>query len=304
MIYTVTLNPALDYVMKLNQLLPGGMNRAEKTQLLPGGKGINVSLMLHNLGQSSVALGFLAGFTGQEIKKRLETKGILTDFILLREGSSRINVKVKAEQETELNADGPPIREEEMAMLLEKLDRLKAGDYLVLAGSIPGTLPENLYEEIMSRLTGRGIRFVVDAEGESLRRTLKHQPFLIKPNQTELAALCRSVPRTRKEIAEAAGQLKEQGAENVLVSLAGEGAVLLDAEGRLHDRRAARGRAVNSVGAGDSMVAGFLAGILECGDYEYALRLGMSAGSASAFSDGLATYGQVKKLMEEGYAGI
>ena len=304
MIYTVTFNPALDYVITLTELLAGEMNRAKDTKLLVGGKGINVSLVLRNLGTESKALGFVAGFTGEEIVKRLREKGLFTDFIRLREGESRINVKVKANEETELNANGPCIRNEEVEALFEKLDSLKCGDYLVLAGSIPSSIPDTIYETIMQKMSGRGVHFVVDASGELLMRALKYQPFLIKPNKAELEELCGRALQSREAITEAAMRLKAQGAKNVLVSLAGEGAVLVTETGELYDKPAAKGTIVNSVGAGDSMVAGFLAGFLERGDYEYAMRLGMSAGSASAFSSELATQAQVQKWMEEWYAGV
>lgn len=304
MIYTVTFNPALDYVMILDKLSEGEMNRAKETKLLVGGKGINVSLVLQNLGYESTALGYIAGFTGQEIKKRLEAEGLSTEFIELKDGNSRINVKVKAEMETELNANGPSITREDVDVLLDKLDCLKDGDYLVLAGSIPSSLPDTIYETIMQRVSDRDIRVVVDATGVLLMRVLKYQPFLIKPNKAELAELYGRELRTRQEIIEAAGWLKKQGAKNVLVSLAGEGAVLLDETGKIYDKQAIQGTIVNSVGAGDSMVAGFLAGFLERGEYEYAMRVGMSAGSASAFSSELATRAQVDKLMEDWYAGV
>lgn len=304
MIYTVTFNPALDYVMILDKLSEGEMNRAKETKLLVGGKGINVSLVLQNLGYESTALGYIAGFTGQEIKKRLEAEGLSTEFIELKDGNSRINVKVKAEMETELNANGPSITREDVDVLLDKLDCLKDGDYLVLAGSIPSSLPDTIYETIMQRVSDRDIRVVVDATGVLIMRVLKYQPFLIKPNKAELAELYGRELRTRQEIIEVAGWLKEQGAKNVLVSLAGEGAVLLDETGKIYDKQAIQGTIVNSVGAGDSMVAGFLAGFLERGEYEYAMRVGMSAGSASAFSSELATQAQVNELMEDWYAGV
>lgn len=304
MIYTVTMNPSLDYVIAMDSFQPGKLNRADAVSLIPGGKGINVSLMLRHLGHESVALGFAAGFTGEEIKRHLWEEKIRTEFIELKEGNSRINVKIKAEQETELNAAGPSVTQEETSALIEKLAALRMGDYLVLAGSIPKTIPETIYESILESLAGRGIRIVVDAEGELLLRTLKYHPFLVKPNKAELSELYGRKLSGREEIAEAAVWLKKQGAENVLVSLAGEGAILSDANGMIYDRKAARGKVINSVGAGDSMVAGFLAGYEERGEYGYALRLGMSAGSASAFSSGIATEEQVKACMEEWYAEI
>lgn len=299
MIYTVTFNPALDYILSLKTIAVGEVNRTLTERLLPGGKGINVSTVLRNLGHENTALGFIAGFTGREIRERLKEQGICTDFIELKEGNSRINIKIKAEKETEINAAGPLIRPEEMEELMhKKLSRLTNGDYLVLAGSIPASLPETIYETIMEYMQERRIRIVVDATGELLRRTLAYEPFLIKPNKAELSQLCGKTLVTRKEVEEAARQMKAEGARNVLVSMAGEGAILIDEQGMVHDREAVKGTIVNSVGAGDSMVAGFLAGFLETGDYEKAFCMGLCAGSASAFSKQLATRSEVEKLME------
>lgn len=298
MIYTVTFNPALDYIISLKELIPGEVNRMLTEQMLPGGKGINVSTVLKNLGHENTALGFIAGFTGFEIKKRLEAMGISTDFIELKEGNSRINVKLKADKETEINGIGPKISEIELAELFRKLDRIHSGDYLVLAGSIPASLPDTIYETIMEYLQGRNIRIVVDATGELLKKVLAFQPFLVKPNKAELSELYGRKLTDRGEVIKAAEWLKREGAANVMVSMAGEGAVLLDEKGEVHDRKAAKGTVVNSVGAGDSMVAGFLAGYLETGDYEKAFCMGMCAGSASAFSKYLATRKEVEKLME------
>lgn len=297
MIYTVTFNPALDYMISLDRLVPGALNRMDREQWNVGGKGINVSRVLHNLGHESTAWGFIAGFTGKEIRKSLEKEGICTDFIELRKGNSRINVKVRAEEETELNASGPEITPSALTAMMERLDLLREGDYLVLAGSIPGTMPDSTYERIMQRLQKRSIRILVDATGELLKKTLPYRPFLIKPNQTELSELCGRKLVTREEITEAAKKLKAEGAENVLVSMAGEGAILIDENGQVHDGKAARGTAVYSVGAGDSMVAGFLAGYLESGDYDAAFQMGIAAGSASAFSGELADREEVEKLL-------
>lgn len=298
MIYTVTFNPALDYIVSLKELRTGAVNRVQSEHLLPGGKGINVSIVLKNLGHENTALGFIAGFTGREIQCRLEKMGISTDFIELQQGNSRINVKIRADRETEINAGGPMIGKGDISELFKRLNRIRTGDFLVLAGSIPASLPDTIYEMIMEQLQGRGVRVVADAEGMLLKNVLSYKPFLVKPNKTELSMLCGRELKSRREIREAAGWLKEQGAQNVLVSLAGEGAVLLDEYGKVYDREAAKGKVVNSVGAGDSMVAGFLAGWLETGDYEKALCMGMSAGSASAFSKYLATREEIEKLME------
>lgn len=298
MIYTVTFNPALDYILSLEKLEPGEVNRTCAEQLLPGGKGINVSVVLKHLGYENTALGFIAGFTGEEIIRRLGREGIRTEFIEIPGGYSRINVKIKAGQETEINGAGPDIGEKELGLLLRRLESLEDGDILVLAGSIPASVPDTVYETIMNALQEKRVRIVVDATGDLLRRVLVYRPFLIKPNKRELEELAGRSLMTREDIAEAAAQLKKQGARNVLVSLAGEGAILLDEEGRLYDRRAPEGRVLNSVGAGDSMVAGFLAGYLETGEYEKALCMGMCAGSASAFSRYLAGREDVEKLME------
>ena len=297
MIYTVTFNPAIDYVMHTPALTPGAVNRSKSEEIYFGGKGINVSLVLKELGVASKALGFTAGFTGEAIEKGLEKMGLDTDFVRLKEGSSRINVKIKGGAETELNGTGPDISEADVKRLLEKLDLLKEGDTLVLAGSIPPSLPPNIYEQILSALSGRGVRFVVDASGELLVNVLKYEPFLIKPNKDELSEIFRAPVHTDEEIEKYALQLREMGALNVLVSMAGEGALLLDGTGRLHRAPAHMGMVKNSVGAGDSMVAGFIAGYLESGSYSHALTLGTAAGAATAFSDGLATIDSINALL-------
>ena len=299
MIYTVTFNPALDYVVFLDDLKLGDVNRSTRESIFYGGKGINVSTILNTLGLETTALGFIAGFTGKAIEDGLASQGIHTDFIELTEGNSRINVKIKADKETEINGIGPEIGKTELDELFEKLDQMKSGDYLVLAGSIPAFLPDTIYETIMEYLQGRNIRIVVDATGELLKKVLAFKPFLVKPNKAELSELYGRKLTDRREVIEAAEWLKKEGAQNVMVSMAGEGAVLLDEKGEVHDREAAKGTVVNSVGAGDSMVAGFLAGFLETGDYEKAFCMGMCAGSASAFSKYLATRKEVEKLMEE-----
>lgn len=298
MIYTVTFNPAIDYVVYMDELVSGKINRAESERIYAGGKGINVSVVLAGLGIRSRALGFVAGFTGRAIEDGAREKGVETDFIYLKDGCSRINVKIRAEEETELNGQGPRIPESAMARLFEKLERLEEGDTLVLAGSIPGTLPEDTYERILARLSGKGIRTVVDAAGELLRKVLKYRPFLVKPNHHELGELFGRELRTEEEIVFCAKKLRELGAVNVLVSMAGDGAILVDAEGAVHCRRAYAGQVRNSVGAGDAMVAGFLAG-LEQGGYEEALRLGTAAGGATAFSDGLASGEAIRDLLQK-----
>lgn len=288
MIYTVTFNPAIDYVMNVPGLVPGEVNRSKEEYVFFGGKGINVSLVLRELGRDSTALGFIAGFTGDAIRRGVEDAGVKSDFIRLENGLSRINVKIKASTETDLNGKGPDISEKDLQSLFEKLDTLKDGDILVLAGSIPPDLPENIYETILARLSDKNITFVVDATGDLLKNVLVYKPFLIKPNHHELGEIFGKTLKNTDEIAHYAKKMQKMGARNVLVSMAANGALLVDETGRVHIIGTAKGKAVNSVGAGDSMVAGFLAGYLEKNDYSYALALGSAAGSATAFSEGLA----------------
>lgn len=300
MVYTVTFNPSLDYIVSMEGFQLGKTNRTAKEQMLPGGKGINVSTVLKNLGIPNIALGFSAGFTGEEIKRRVEEMGLASDFINLQNGYSRINVKMKDFDGTEINGQGPDISPAETEKLLEKLDGLKEGDVLVLAGSIPRTMPDSIYSDILRRLDGKGILTVVDATGELLLHVLEYSPFLIKPNNHELGEIFQVKLETREDVVPYARKLQEKGARNVLVSMAGKGAVLLDEMGQVHMLPAPKGKLVNAVGAGDSMVAGFLAGWLTKKDYEYAFRMGISAGSASAFSENLAT----KKEIEEVYRQV
>ena len=300
MVYTVTFNPSLDYIVSMEGFQLGKTNRTAKEQMLPGGKGINVSTVLKNLGIPNIALGFSAGFTGEEIKRRVEEMGLASDFINLQNGYSRINVKMKDFDGTEINGQGPDISPAETEKLLEKLDGLKEGDVLVLAGSIPRTMPDSIYSDILRRLDGKGILTVVDATGELLLHVLEYSPFLIKPNNHELGEIFQVKLETREDVVPYARKLQEKGARNVLVSMAGQGAVLLDEMGQVHMLPVPKGKLVNAVGAGDSMVAGFLAGWLTKKDYEYAFRMGISAGSASAFSENLAT----KKEIEEVYRQV
>lgn len=298
MIYTVTFNPAIDYVVRTNELITGAVNRSEGEQMYFGGKGINVSIVLKELGISSSALGFTAGFTGEAIEKGLTAMGIDTDFVRLSKGNSRINVKIRSTEETELNGQGPHISGQELSQLYAKLDKLKERDTLILAGSIPSSLPSDIYEKILQRLEGRSIRTVVDATKELLLNTLIYRPFLIKPNNFELGELFGASPETDEDIIYYAGKLQEMGARNVLVSMAERGAILLDEEGASHRCGVCKGEVVNSVGAGDSMLAGFIAG-LEKGDYDYALRLGTAAGGATAFSEALASGEDIMRLLNE-----
>ena len=299
MIYTVTFNPAIDYVVWLDRLEPGSINRARQELIQFGGKGINVSVVLGNLGVDNRALGFLAGFTGQAVEQGLAQMGVQTDFIHLEAGVTRINVKIKGGEETELNGRGPDIDPAALGQLFEKLDGLAGPDVLVLAGSIPASLPSDVYEQIMARLDGTGVRVVVDAEGELLSNVLRYRPFLIKPNNLELGGIFGRELHTQEEIRACAAALQERGARNVLVSMAGDGAILLDEQGGFHQIAAPQGTVRNSVGAGDSMVAGFLAGYLQCGSFEQALRMGAATGSATAFSDGLATRETVEGLLRQ-----
>lgn len=298
MIYTVTFNPSLDYILSAPSLQLGRTNRAASSYILAGGKGLNVSTVLYNLGVDSTALGFLAGFTGEEIERTITELGVKSDFIKLETGTSRINVKVQTDG-TEINASGPEIPADKLEQLLAQLDNLQAGDILVLAGSIPASLPVTIYQDIMKQLQHRGILIVVDAEKELLLNVLPYHPFLIKPNHHELGELFGTSFHTREDVVPFARKLQEQGAINVLISLADEGAVLLDAVGGVHMSPAPEGELVNGVGAGDSMVAGFLAGWLQTGDYKQAFHMGLAAGSASACSENLATKEEVEIFLKQ-----
>ena len=304
MIYTVTFNPSLDYVVQVDDFAVGEINRTRTESIYPGGKGINVSLVLQNLGLSSVALGFTAGFSGAEIERLLQEAGCRCDFIAAKAGYSRINTKIISGAETALNGQGPQLSEAELAALFNKLRRLTQDDVLVLAGSIPASLPDNIYEQILELLQPVGTRVVVDATGDLLLKVLKYRPFLIKPNHEELGEFFERGPLlTEEEILAAAQKLQQQGARNVLVSRGANGALLLDENGRMHKQASPKGTLVNSVGAGDSMVAGFLAGYLQTQDYDAALRLGVAAGSASAFKAWLATREDVEKILASGTTG-
>ena len=297
MVYTVTFNPAIDYVVHTGEMKLGATNRSEREEMYFGGKGINVSIVLRELGIDSKALGFTAGFTGEAIERGLADMGIDTDFVRLATGNSRINVKIKASEETELNGQGPDIDDKAIATLFEKLDKLSNGDTLVLAGSIPASLPSDIYERILERLSGRDIRTVVDATKDLLLNVLKYKPFLIKPNNHELGEMFGVTLNSDREIETYARKLQKMGAVNVLISMAGDGAMLIDEYGNMHRCGVCKGIVKNSVGAGDSMVAGFTAGVIN-GDYEYALKLGTAAGGATAFSDGLASKEKITELVK------
>ena len=296
MIYTVTFNPSLDYVVQVEHFQGDAVNRTSEEHVYPGGKGNNVAVIASNLGMKSRALGFKAGFTGAAMEQMLQEFGCDTDFIALEEGVTRINVKVKSDDEFEINGQGPRIPDEKIRQLYEKLDALESGDVLVLSGSIPNTLPDDMYEQIMERLAGTDVRISVDATKDLLMNVLKYHPFLIKPNNHELGEMFGVTLESDDEIAEYARKLQEMGARNVLVSMAGDGAILVTEDGSVLKQLPPAGEVVNSVGAGDSMVAGFLAGYLKTGSYEEALKLGTAAGSATAFTSWLADSEAIDKL--------
>lgn len=296
MIYTVTFNPSLDYIVSVDDFKLGLTNRTSSELLLPGGKGINVSTILTNLGIESTALGFIAGFTGTEIVRRAERIGIRSDFIRIEEGISRINVKLKSIDGTEINGMGPDISSEKVTELMEKLEVLGEGDVLVLAGSIPSTMPDDIYSRILEGLEGKGVTFIVDATGDLLLKVLKYHPFLIKPNNHELGDIFHVELKTREEVIPYGKKLQEMDARNVLISMAGEGAVLVAEDGSVYDAPAPKGVLVNAVGSGDSMVAGFTAGWIEKKDYRHAFYMGVASGSASAFSEYLATRDEIMDL--------
>lgn len=298
MIYTVTFNPAIDYIVHTGTMQVGQVNRSQGEELYFGGKGINVSFVLHELGLPSKALGFVAGFTGAAIETGIQEQGIATDFVHLDSGFSRINVKIKSGEETELNGQGPNISEAAVAELFEKLNQLQDGDILILAGSIPNTMPADSYEKILAHLSDKNIKVVVDATKDLLLNVLPYHPFLIKPNNHELGELFGVTLHSIEEIATYAKKLQEMGAQNVLISMAGDGALLIDETGKQHVCGVCKGTVKNSVGAGDSMVAGFVAGSMH-GDYEAALKLGTAAGGATAFSEGLAQRAEIERLLQQ-----
>ncbi len=296
MIYTVTFNPSLDYIASCDNFTLGETNRTTKEIIYPGGKGINVSIVLRNLGLDTTALGFLAGFTGDEIKRLILKEGIKNEMIEVNNGFSRINIKLRSKQESELNGMGPLIDDESIKKLYQKLDNLNSDDILVLAGSIPSSMPSNIYSDIMAYLKDKNMKIVVDATKDLLLNVIPYKPFLIKPNNHELGELFNVELKTREEVIPYAKKLQELGARNVLVSLAGEGAVLVDENNGIHLSPAPKGKVINSVGAGDSMVAGFLYGYKTFNNYNEAFKYGVCTGSASAFSEQLAKLEEVKEL--------
>ena len=298
MIYTVTFNPSLDYIVSVDNFTCGIVNRTTDEIIFPGGKGINVSMVLKNLGFENTALGFLAGFTGNRIQDLLEEKGVRADFISVEKGISRINVKLRSNEETEINGQGPDIKKDELQQMFDKLDKLQSGDCLILAGTIPASLPSDIYEQIMEKLMNRNIDIVVDATKDLLLNVLKFHPFLIKPNNHELGEMFGVVLKSDDEIVEYAKKLQVMGARNVLISMAGDGAILITETGEVHKIGVPKGTVVNSVGAGDSMVAGFTASYLKDHDYMEALKRGTATGSATAFSEDVATGEKIMSLYE------
>ena len=299
MIYTITFNPALDYISQVNNFEIGKINRTEKEKILPGGKGLNVSTVLKNLGIKSTALGFIAGFTGEELKRNIEQRGIKTDFIKVKKGITRINVKISSKEETALNGNGPDIATEDINELLEKIEQINSKDTVILAGNIPKCINNDIYEIICKKLECKKVRFVVDATKELLMNVLKYKPFLIKPNKEELEETFKEKIETKEDIIVHAKKLQEMGAQNVLISLGGEGAILVTKENKEYFLNAPKGKVLNTVGAGDSMVAGFIAGYEKSGEFEYAFKMGVATGSASAFSMKLATAEEVANLLKE-----
>ena len=299
MIYTVTFNPSLDYIVSVKDFKLGLTNRTDSELMLPGGKGINVSIVLKNWGIDNTALGFVAGFTGEEVVKRLEKFGVKNGFLEIPEGFTRINVKLKSIDGTEINGQGPSISEEKIEQLMTRLDEMGEGDVLFLSGSIPASMPDDTYQKIMERLKGKGVLISVDATQELLLKVLPYHPFLIKPNNHELGEIFGVELKTRESVVPYGKKLQEMGAENVLVSMAGEGAVLIASDGQVYDAPAPKGILKNGVGAGDSMVAGFMAGWLERKEYQHAFYMGVAAGSASAFSEQLAVKEEIDQVYEQ-----
>jgi len=297
LIYTVTMNPAVDYTVKIPELVLGKVNRTEKEAYFFGGKGVNVSIVLHNLGIKSIALGFVAGFTGQFVRQGIYSLGIKNEFIEIPSGMTRINVKIKSDKETDINSIGPAIPQDSVELLFKKMEKLKDGDYLVLAGAVPKNLDAEIYSDIIRHIKARNIHVIVDAVKEYLLNTLKHNPFLVKPNRTELGQLFDREIHTEADIVFYAKKLQEMGARNVLVSIGDKGAVLVTENSKVICHDAPKGEVKNTVGAGDSLTAGFIAGYMQKKDLEYALRYGLSAGSATAFSETLATKDEIEKIL-------
>ena len=298
MIYTVTLNPSIDYIVHLDSLTAGITNRTTGEEYYFGGKGINVSCVLAELGIESTAFGFVAGFTGDAIEKGIRNDKIITDFIKLKHGISRINVKIKADEETEINCQGPDIKDSELERLICKIDRIQDGDTLVIAGNIPKTMPDNVYDKILDRIKSKNVRIVVDATRKLLLNSLKYKPFLIKPNLQELSEIFNVQIKNENDIEKYANELREKGAQNVLISLGKDGAMLIDEFGKKHKFGVVKQKVINTVGSGDSMVAGFIAGFEKEHSYLYALKLGSACGNATAFLNGLATKEKIEEILK------
>ncbi len=301
MIYTVTLNPSLDYVINCTKVLPGKINRSENENYFAGGKGINVSKVLNILGKKSCAMGFVAGFTGGFIEKSLSDEKIECEFVHLKSGNSRINVKIKSREETDINGRGPIIENEEIEKFLSSLERIKEGDFLVLAGSVPKNLGENFYEKILEKVRTKDIRVVVDAERNLLADCLKYMPFLIKPNNFELEEIVGEKLDTTEKIVEGAKKLREMGARNVFVSRGGDGGVFVSEKDEVFCCDSPKGKVLNTTGAGDSPVAGFISEIEESGDFEKAFRMGISSGSATSFSEGFPTKEEIERIFNSSF---
>lgn len=297
MIYTVTLNPSIDYIVHLDRLDTGITNRTTSEEYYCGGKGINVSCVLAELDLDSTAFGFIAGFTGDAIEKGIRNDKIVTDFIRLENGNSRINIKIKADEETEINCQGPYINSNELERLLNKIDRITSGDTIVIAGNIPNTMPDDVYEKILERIKDKDVRIIVDATKALLLNSLKYKPFLIKPNRQELSEIFEAEIKSEDDIKKYAKKLQAMGAKNVLISLGQDGAMLIDEFGNRHKAGVIKEKVINTVGSGDSMVAGFIAGYEKTGDYQYALKLGSVCGNATAFLSGLATKEKINELL-------
>lgn len=297
MINTITLNPSLDYVVKIDNFKVDALNRSCNEQIYPGGKGINVSIVLKNLGVDNTALGYIAGFTGDEILRKVKELNVDCDFIKLENGMSRINIKLKSDGETEINGSGPEISEKDLELLYEKVHKLSKGDFLILSGSIPKSVPDDIYERIMKSLLDKEVEFIVDATGDLLLKVLKYKPFLVKPNHHELAEIFEVELKSDEDIIKYGRKLQEMGAKNVLISMAGDGAILLPEDGEPIKREVPKGILKNSVGAGDSMVAGFLCGYLKNRNIDEAFKMGIATGSATAFSEELAVKEEVEKLL-------
>ena len=297
MIYTITFNPALDYISQVENFQKGKINRTTNEKILPGGKGLNVSIVLKNLGIDNTALGFIAGFTGDELKRRIEQYNVKTNFIKVENGITRINVKISSNEETALNGCGPQITEDDLEKILKQIDEIQKEDIVILAGNIPKNINKNIYEKICLKLKEKETTFIVDATRELLIGILKYNPFFIKPNKEELEETFGVKIQGEQEIIQYAKKLQEMGARNVLISLGGEGAILITEENKIYKANAPKGKVISTVGSGDSMVAGFIAGYIKDKDYKEALKLGIAAGSASAFSTELATKEKVEKLL-------